>query len=528
MVQKQQAPVDYDNCLPDASAMIESMRAHGYTLSTAIADLIDNSIAAGASKVWIDFRWEKSNSYITITDNGSGMDESNLREAMKLGSQNPLIERDIEDLGRFGLGLKTASFSQARRLTVVSRKKGKTSLRRWDLDHLSKPEIEGWQLLKSPHDESINRINKLVEKKIKSGTEVLLERLDRVIGDLENIKNEGASLEYWSAKISEVRTHVGMVFHRFLSAPGKQRLMIFVNDVTVDSWDPFQDNHPATNIFASDRTDALSKGTVELTGFVLPHRDMFKPDNPEISRRLHEAAAGPKGWNAHQGFYVYRNKRLIIDGDWLGLGPGTGWKKEEHYKLARIRLDIPNSTDHEWQIDVKKSSASVPPALKKYLEGMAKTVREEAKKVYAFRGGIRNRKRSGNVNDAAPWESRLTKNGQRTYRIDRKHPTVSAVLKSVEGISRKAINSFLVLIEQTVPVQRIWIDSAENPDAGEIRFTSLSETQLRDTLVALNKVMAAQTGLSPRVVWSRMEEDPAFQSPRSLAIISALKEQEDD
>ena len=382
--------------------------------------------------------------------------------------------------------------------------------------------------MKKPHDESLERINELAGKKLTSGTEVLLERLDRVIGNLDDIKNEKTSLEYWSAKISEVRTHVGMVFHRFLSAPGKQKLKIFVNDVTVEGWDPFQDDHPATNIFASDKSNHLSKGTVEVTGFVLPHRDMFKPHQPELSRRMHEAAAGPKGWNAHQGFYVYRNKRLIIDGDWLGLGPGTGWKKEEHYKLARKRLDISNSTDQEWQNDVKKSSASVPPEHKKYLEGMAKTVREEAKKVYAFRGGMRTRKRSNKVNDAAPWESRLSKDGRRSYRIDRKHPNVKAILDSVEGISRKAINSLLVLIEQTVPIQRIWIDSAENPDAGESRFASLSETQLREALVALNGIMSSQTGMSPRAAWTKMEEDPAFQSPRALAIIAAIKEQTDD
>ena len=125
-------------------------------------------------------------------------------------------------------------------------------------------------------------------------------------------------------------------------------------------------------------------------------------------------------------------------------------------------------------------------------------------------------------------ESRLSKDGRRSYRIDRKHPNVKAILDSVEGISRKAINSLLVLIEQTVPIQRIWIDSAENPDAGESRFASLSETQLREALVALNGIMSSQTGMSPRAAWTKMEEDPAFQSPRALAIIAAIKEQTDD
>ena len=146
---------EYDDCAPDASAMVESMRAYGYTLSTAIADLVDNSIAAKCKNVWLSFEWGGQNSWISVTDDGKGMSEKVLVNAMRLGSLSPLEERDPSDLGRFGLGLKTASFSQARRLTVISRTRSvQESIRRWDLDHLAQPEVKGWQLLRTLHRES--------------------------------------------------------------------------------------------------------------------------------------------------------------------------------------------------------------------------------------------------------------------------------------------------------------------------------------------------------------------------------------
>ena len=149
---------EYDDAAPNASAMIESMRSHGYTLPTAIADLIDNSIAAECRNVWLRFEWEEGDPWISIIDDGHGLTEESLVNAMRLGSRNPREERDSRDLGRFGLGLKTASFSQARRLTVISRPDPSgTFLRRWDLDHLAKPDVDGWQLLRSAHRDTGDR-----------------------------------------------------------------------------------------------------------------------------------------------------------------------------------------------------------------------------------------------------------------------------------------------------------------------------------------------------------------------------------
>ena len=148
------ASLEFEELPPDASSLAESLRAFNYTLPTAIADLVDNSITAGARNIWLDFHWEGANSTITVSDDGRGMTEAELVQCMRLGSRNPLQDRDANDLGRFGLGLKTASFSQCRRVTVCSRasKLGNIAARTWDLDHLA--QAGSWQLLKSGMDES--------------------------------------------------------------------------------------------------------------------------------------------------------------------------------------------------------------------------------------------------------------------------------------------------------------------------------------------------------------------------------------
>ena len=75
------------------------MRSFGYSLNTAISDLIDNSITAKASNVWIDFEWDDEKTWISISDDGIGMDEEKLKNAMKIGSQSPLLPREKNDLG---------------------------------------------------------------------------------------------------------------------------------------------------------------------------------------------------------------------------------------------------------------------------------------------------------------------------------------------------------------------------------------------------------------------------------------------
>ena len=514
---------DFDDEAPDASAMIESLRAYGYTLSTAVADIVDNSIAARCRNVWLKFEWNSGDPWISIADDGSGMSESELRRAMRLGSTNPLEERDPSDLGRFGLGLKTASFSQARRLTVASWPRGGNGvLRRWDLDHLARPEVKGWQLLKSAHPDTGSRADEAKARGLKNGTVVLLEILDRVASVERDVPDDVAE-EHWVSEVARVRQHLAMVFHRFLSDTAKKGIRILLNDTSVDPWDPFCTLEDATQVEAEDLNSDLG-GVVGVKGFVLPHRDRFYPTDKTRSKKLHQAAAGPAGWNAQQGFYLYRNRRLIIPGDWLGLGPGpNGWKKEEHFKLARIRVEIPNSMDHEWQIDVKKSTAIAPPALRSWLTGLAKTVREKAKEVYAYRGGRPSRQPRRPTDHTRPWVTKTKADGTFSYRIDRNHSLFQALVSSVPPENGKELETLLRLIEETVPVQRIWIDTADNQDGVSAPFEGEVHATLRRHLEICHAALVAN-GQGDEEAWCELAVFPAFQTQDAQAIIGQLQE----
>ena len=514
----------YDDCPPDASAMVESMRAYGYNLATALADLIDNSIAAGSQKVWLRYVWAGSSSWISVTDDGTGMTEKELVNAMRLGSTNPTSKRAKDDLGRFGLGLKTASFSQARRLTVITRKKrGSPVLRRWDLDHLARADVTGWQLLRKPHTDSLKVIKELESRRRSSGTHVLLECVDRVTGAIPSSARRTTAEKHFAAEIDLARYHLGMVFHRYLSAPKNKRLGIYINESPVEAWDPFLERHIATQSFPVDSNSDLG-GRVRVQGFVLPHRDRFDEKDPEKGRREHSNAAGPAGWNAHQGFYLYRNERLIIPGDWLGLGPsGGGWKKEEHFKLARIRIDIPNSMDDAWKIDVKKSTASAPPVLREWLGGLARTVRDRAKTVYAHRGGYSPRRVATEPEYSSPWLKRKARGNHFSYRIDRKHPLFSSLMNTIPKDSQSNLLTLLRLIEETVPVQRIWIDSAENQDGPAKPFEGEADSKIRTHIENCYQALL-EIDISEKEIWTLLTNFPAFQTKNIQSVIGELRD----
>jgi hypothetical protein len=507
----------FDDVSPDASAMIESMRAQGYTLATAIADLIDNSIAANAKRISLQFVWRGPHSWISISDDGDGMSETELVNAMRLGSQSPVEQRAERDLGRFGLGMKTASFSQARRLTVVTgQEPGEYSLRRWDLDHLARPEVKGWQLLRSPHEESDEEALGISRIQTSGGTRVLLEGLDRVVGPRSD-KSSDQEEDYFVSQVARVREHLAMVFHRYLTAPPRSRITIDIGGNPVEAWDPFCESLGATQPFPEDASSVLGH-EVRVKGFVLPHRDRFDEEDSVRSAALHRAAAGADGWNAHQGFYLYRNQRLIIAGDWLGLGPGRGgWKKEEHFKLARIRVDIPNALDHEWQIDIKKSSARAPAPLHQWMTGLAQSVRERAKEVYAHRGSRGRRNAPANVPDR-PWRTLTRSDGVFSYRIERKHPLIHSLIKAVPKQHHDQVEALLRLIEETVPIQRIWIDTAENQDGVAPPFHGEPAAKLRGLILACYATLREQ-GCDEPEAWERIRAFEGFQSVDAMAII---------
>jgi Histidine kinase-, DNA gyrase B-, and HSP90-like ATPase len=422
---------------PHAAPMSESLRAFGYELPSAIADLIDNSIFAKARNVWVDFEWDGASSTITVTDDGAGMSESELVDAMRPGSRNPLESRDPKDLGRYGLGLKTASFSQCRRLVVRSKTSESVATRCWDLDFVA--EKDRWLLLRDAGTASEPRFARLAA--LPRSTTVLWEKMDRLVRD-RNVNDDGHK-RLFHARIEAVERHLAMVFHRFMEEP--PHLKIFVNGNPIAAWDPFLKAEKATQQIADERISVFQK-QVSVIPFVLPHVS-------KLTAEVHGHAAGTNGWNLHQGFYVYRNRRLLVPGDWLGLG----FAKEEHFKLARIQLDIPNSMDHEWEIDVTKSKARPPDTLRKELRYIAEITRRRASEVYRHRGKVIARKSAQEY--LFVWQQ-ITRRGKYFYRINREHPLVASALDA----EHDRLEPLLRMIEETVPVPLLAITNSEQPD----------------------------------------------------------------
>ena len=423
---------------PRASALIESMRDIGYTLEGAVADLIDNSIFALAKKVDIRFGWEDQNPWIAIIDNGKGLTSHGLIEAMRPGSKSPLENRDKKDLGRFGLGLKLASFSQCRKLTVVSRRNNVTSSHCWDLDEVNKR--NEWVLLK-PEPDQIAMLPAF--KHLGSeGTLVLWQKLDRL--DLGSETDDAHSV--LNDRISSISRHLSLVFHRFLAGEsGLPKLIISVNMSKLESFDPYNSKHPAAQQMSFEQLN-IDGEIVGIQPFILPHHSKLTPDE-------YEYFGGEEGYLRNQGFYIYRNGRLIIHGTWFRMA-----KQEEITKLARVRVDIPNTLDHLWTIDVRKSKAHPPQIVKQRMRSIVKQIIESARRPYSHRGTVIEYKQTTPV-----WQRKI-KHGKISYEVNPKHPLISQFKSDLRASQYKNFDLILSLISKSFPAALLFNDAANSPE----------------------------------------------------------------
>lgn len=417
---------EYTDLPPRASAVLRSLRAVGYDVPTAIADIIDNSLAAGASTVAVDMAFDGLNSFVRITDNGTGMDAAVLDMAMRLGSRHPDARRDTGDHGRFGLGLKTASFGQCRRLTVRSRAaSGEEQTRSWDLDHVEK--LDAWALRHGPWDaDSELRLGHIPG----TGTTVLWEKLDRVV---ENPTHPSAH-EDFDRKIAETVDHLGMVFHRLIDATSSP-VTITVNGRRVPGWDPLLSRHQSTREMAVTKLP-IAGVQVLVVPYIIPPESRL---SPEDARR----AAGPHGWLHHQGFYLYRNRRLLVTGGWLGLA-----RPDPQYSRARIRVDVDNRLDDLLRIDIRKARARVPDQIRERMRVIAEKTREEAAKAWSKNAA---RSPAGPGAPVVPiW--RVDPAGPRTrLRVNAAHPAVQAVREKL-GDEAGLLDALLAMMAMAVPV----------------------------------------------------------------------------
>ncbi|WP_208591877.1 ATP-binding protein [Gracilibacillus suaedae] len=423
---------EFELIAPEASSVVESMRSIGYNLETALSDIIDNSISAQAAEIKINFHWDNNNSYIRIEDNGIGMSKMELTQAMKIGSKNPLAQRESKDLGRFGMGLKTAAFSQCRRLTVKSRRySGCSNTRCWDLDTIRK--TGKWTLLTNTKDEK-SSVN-LSEFSYKSaGTIVLLERLDRVISLPYSSRKYNAFL----SKIDKVEKHLRMVFHRYLSGPNS--INIIINNHPIEAWDPYLLKQDATQELLEEPFQDEDQ-VVKVAAYILPHHS-------KVSEEVYKNAEGPKGWNGQQGFYIYRNKRLLVAGSWLGL-----FKKEEPYKLARVMVDITSNSDFNWQIDIKKSVARPPNKILQELKRIGNLARQASYRVFYHRGTKIIGSGSNTIKESHLWEQ-VYRHGKSFYKLNKSHPLLLKLIEDT-SVDERILYTYLSLVEENLPINLV-------------------------------------------------------------------------
>jgi hypothetical protein len=457
--------MDYSQCRkahaePEASSMIETFRAIGYSVEAAIADIIDNSITAGAKNIWVDYEWKGEKTTISIIDDGYGMSEKELINAMRPGSKNPLDIREQKDLGRFGLGLKTASFSQSRKFTVISKTKSpEISWWTWDLEYVAN-EAKSWSLVGYyPDGPFFNQI-----QKSDSGTAVVWWDVDRLVKGTQADNEE--TMGKFMKTMDNVKKHLSMVFHRFIS----EGLKIYLKGRQIEAWDPFMIGSEGLQLKADVYLDNRK---ILVKGFVLPHRS-------KLTAEEYNQAKGPKdSWTAHQGFYVYRNKRLLVAGDWLGIG---NFKKEVHYDLCRILVDLPNNCDDEWQIDIKKSVARPPLRLREQILSVAKDVRAQAVEVYRHKGKIIKRKHSQGE-DQFLWED-YKRHDKRFYKLNRNHPVIKQLLENA-GSYKNEIENTLRFIEETIPVPLITLKENENEFPHGQPFEGTNHDLVLETMTAM-------------------------------------------
>lgn len=411
--------------LPNASNLIESMRSIGYSFETAIADILDNSISANAEEIDIKLKFESEEPIIQIIDDGHGMNESELIEAMRLGSKNPLDNREEKDLGRFGLGLKSSSFSQCKILTVISKKEDILSGFEWDLDVVKKSNDFSLRKL------SIEKIKKIIKdtsiEKNQSGTVIQWTNFDRIKISSNNLFNEISDLMY------KTMDHISLIFHRYID----NGLHILVNNQKVIAKDPFLKNHPATQELQGKKVK-IEGEIVYLYPYVLPHySNMSNSDKIKAGKNEERYKS--------QGLYVYRNKRLIVWGDYLGLS-----NKSEFGKNSRIRVDIPNSLDYLWEIDVKKSRAKVPSKIRKNLVSAIADGERTSKKVNTHRGNKEI------TSSKSIWQINENRDGDFYLELNTGNHVYSEFIENLDKEQREIFSILSKIIEGNVPYNAIY------------------------------------------------------------------------
>lgn len=483
---------------PSAARLLESMRDIGYSFESALADIVDNSISADATEIRIINDLDADgHPYLAIVDNGRGMSAAELTAAMRHGSRSPREVREIGDLGRFGLGMKTASFSQCRRLTVASRVGGQWAARCWDLDHVV--EHDEW-LLQVLDREAISCLPSL-DSLAGDGTLILWQKLDRLDALGPHLDQVYEAL---NAMFGSARPHLALTFHRFIAPePGDdgRPVTISINGAPLEALDPLARLMRPQSDAHEVEVVRMDQGAIVVQAFTLPHHERLS------TAQMRELELG-SSLAETQGLYVYRARRLISSGSWLGMA-----RKAELTKLLRVRVDVPTSLDTEWSVDVRKSRVKPPVAVRERLKPLVMRMTERARRPYTYRG---RRQASGT---GMPLWTRVEERGRVRYEISRDHPLV----EHVAGADPTAnIEALLLAIEATLPLDALFSDISASPKG--VNQEEIDAGELEQLMAAFVEAVAPASDTLSAALADSILQTPVFaRVPAARGVLERLR-----
>ena len=448
--------------IPPAKSLIFGLRCIGYNFSTALADIIDNSISAEAKNIKVFSNPDVKEPYVVIFDDGCGMGRKALENAMTLGSDRETKEDCELELGRFGLGLKSASFSQCLRLTVASKNCNRINAMRYDLKKIETTNEWKLDILDDDEIKLLPEIEKLIEAR--SGTIVIWEQFDKIEESSKSFKDSFIST------IGLAKQHIEFVFHRFYD-----KINFEFNGHKIEKRDPLLSGYP--NSQEGRTQEILIDGNkIIVTPFVLPYANSL---NEEQKKML----GNPKSIYDDQGFYIYRNKRLIIWGSWLHMNI-----RSEFNKLARVRVDIPSELDSMWMLDVKKSSAKIPDRIKEQLRISVKDSIIRSKREIKYPG-----KKEAEA-EMPLWRRVEFHGGLVKYEINKEdNPIYTQLISILDEDQRKLLDAYLDKIEEFIPKGLIVSDNADS-----LRILNSEEAQEEEKLIK-ELVEFAKDNLNPEM-----------------------------
>ncbi|MAQ97858.1 MAG: hypothetical protein CMD50_01025 [Gammaproteobacteria bacterium] len=446
------------NSSPEPRSHIKTLMRIGYDLNSAIADIIDNSITAKAKNIKIKCPSESEEPYLSILDDGHGMSSAELLQNMKIGCKDPNEKREAGDLGRFGSGMKTASFSHARRLTVITKKKGKKiAAACWDIDEIE--EKNAWCLMELD-DKDIKNLDFFDDSLLKSqGTQLIWEKIKK----FESSDHVDGKRMIESSMV-DLKKYLELHFHKFMQGP--QKINFYVQDLKLKPFDPFLSSKKGYQE-GSFEENSITGGKLKIQVHILPHHS-------NLTRAEIDEVGGMEEIYKGQGLYIYRENRLIIAGGWMGLS-----RTYQLGKLARIEINIPSGVDDDWSTDVKKSSLQLPQKIKNRLKKLIQEPIKRSKRTYTYRG----KKEEANEY----WKIIHDKRENTiVYQIDTDNSKLIEIAKETPKKNILDLKEYLKNLAKNLPINHI--HSKVSSDPKSIKQDDVKFEFTEEQLEALNKL----------------------------------------